>query len=58
LSAAQFGGLPFAFSVSGHFPSLHIEQHTLKKADLLGDYIDRPFSRYRLCNWCAGINRF
>ena len=33
-------------------------QHTLEKADVLGDYVDRLFCRHRLGDWCAGINRF
>jgi len=42
----------------GIFPTSKSTQHALKKADLLGDYIDRLISRQRRGNWSSGINRF
>jgi hypothetical protein len=39
----------------GIFSPFISTQHTLKKANLLSDYIDRLFSRHRLGNWCCGL---
>jgi hypothetical protein len=47
-----------AFRSAGILPPSISTQHTLKKADLLGDYIDRLLSRHRLGNRCPSIDRF